>query len=135
MSTFVNISNHPSSKWSKEQLDLAHRMGAEKIIDIPFPNIPPDALKEDVKKIAYDVVSEAYKVQGFEPEELNFALVQGEMTATFAIAQRFIELDAETGIGFMPIAACSERNVIEKQLEDGTTKKEVVFKFVRFREY
>ena len=133
MAIFVNISNHPSSKWSKEQLDAAHRMG--EIVDILFPNIPASASKEDVKKIACDVVSAAYHVDGFDVEDSNFVLVQGEMSATYEMVQRFATLNYMTGMTFIPVVACSERNVIEKQLDDGTTKKEVVFKFVKFREY
>lgn len=45
---FINVSNHPSSKWSQAQKDAA---GGE-ILDIPFPNINPRASTWEVEAMA-----------------------------------------------------------------------------------
>ncbi len=37
---FLNISNHPSDKWTEKQLNSALEL-ADQIIDLPFPNINP----------------------------------------------------------------------------------------------
>jgi len=48
---FVNISNHPSSKWSTAQRSAAEQLGGA-IIDIPFPNIPATATRQEIAKLA-----------------------------------------------------------------------------------
>jgi len=38
---FFNITNHPHDKWGERQRSEARRLGGE-IVDIPFPNVPPE---------------------------------------------------------------------------------------------
>ena len=120
--TFINLTNHPSSLWSKEQLDMARQYGD--IIDMPFPIVDPDAGPAEIDMIADACVE---KIRAFEEPT---ALVQGESTLAFDIVAR---LNME---GIKTLAACSERQVVESKSEDGTAiRKSVIFRFRRFREY
>jgi len=69
---FVNLSNHPSAMWEETQITAALAL-AERIADIAFPAVPPDA---DEKAIAALAEECAAKV----PPETSHALVQGEFT-------------------------------------------------------
>ncbi len=124
---FINISNHPSSRWEKEQLDAARELGGE-VIDIQFPNVPSAVSGRDIEYMAIELVNDVYfKIEG---SDNNVAMVQGESTlATTVIAmlQDFCDIKV--------VAACSDRNVEEIVLDDGTVKKNVIFKFIQFREY
>ncbi len=39
--TFINLTNHPSTKWGADQLAAAKKYG--NIVDIPFPAVDPEA--------------------------------------------------------------------------------------------
>jgi hypothetical protein len=110
---FVNISNHPSSKWSQAQKEAA---GGE-IFDIPFPNVDPKASRFEIAEIALLLMKKI-------PDGTKKAMVQGEPTLCYAL----------TGLlkreGVLVVVATTERRVIEK--EGGV--KESVFEFVQFRE-
>ena len=120
--TFINLTNHPSSLWSDEQLDSARQYG--RIVDMPFPAVDPAAGPAEIALIADTCVE---KIRAYEEPTV---LVQGEFTLTFNLVTR---LKAE---GIRTLAACSERRVVESKSEDGTaTRKSVIFRFRRFREY
>lgn len=127
---FINLSNHPSGKWSSEQhaaaLALSRELNKEQypdgeIKDIQFPNIPPDASTQDVYSLA-----EAYYQQitnNIAP--LTPMHIMGEMTFTCTLIAML-----QKG-GFRCVAATSQRNTIENA--DGS--KTIVFNFVQFRDY
>lgn len=120
--TFINLTNHPSGLWSDEQLDSARQYGT--IVDMPFPAVDPAA---GPAEIALTAASCLEKIRAYEDPTV---LVQGEFTLVFNIVER---LKAE---GIRALAACSEREVVESKAEDGAaTRKSVVFRFRRFREY
>lgn len=125
---FINISNHPSSKWNEEQLNAARELGGEVIVDIQFPNVPSAVSGRDIEYMAIELVNDVYfKIEG---SDNNVAMVQGESTlATTVIAM------LQDFCGIKVVAACSDRNVEEIVLDDGTVKKNVIFKFIQFREY
>lgn len=78
---FVNISNHESIKWSKEQMEASCVLG-EPIVDIPFPSIPPD---ESVQEVAHLADTFSQKVVELNPSAVHVA---GEFTFTFASVKR-----------------------------------------------
>lgn len=123
MATFFNLTNHPSSKWSDEQKASALLMvgGDGEIVDIPFPNIPPEATGREVRKTAFD-----YLVKYFDDADTeSVVLVQGEMVFTFNMVNL---LQTER---IRCVAATTERKVEERP----NGEKVSVFKFVRFRNY
>jgi hypothetical protein len=77
---FVNISNHPSVNWDEAQTKAALAL-AERIEDIAFPAVPPDADEKEIEAFA-----ETCMVQ--VPPETSHALVQGEFTLTVELVRR-----------------------------------------------
>lgn len=114
---FFNITNHPSAKWSADQLAAACELGGE-VIDLPFPNVPPLATSQDVSATA--------DVHASQVPDGAVGMVSGEWTLTYALATRL----RRRGIALY--VACSDRRVVEV-VKDGKTEKTAVFEFVRFR--
>lgn len=116
----INISNHPSSKWSKQQLDAANEYGG--VVDLQFPHV---AASEDEEYIASLTNEYVQKITRLYENRISAIHIMGEMTFSFALIQK---LKAQ---GFECIASTSARCVNE--MANG--KKEVKFEFVRFRKY
>lgn len=121
MGVFINFSNHPSSKWSKEQIDAALKYGA--LVDVEFPKVNPAATEEDIKVLGDECVK---KILSLSP---NIVMCQGEFTLTYYVVDRLKEN------GVQCVSACSERVAEEHKAEDGTLIKSSIFKFVSFRSY
>lgn len=121
--TFVNYSNHVSSKWTAAQIEAAEAYG--NIVDIPFAQVSPSASKADVEALADEAVN---KIMEVTP---SVVMVQGEMTLVYNVVRR---LEAE---GIKCVAACTRRRTdeeIQKLAAAGLTK-EGMFEFMGFREY
>lgn len=123
---FINISNHPSSKWDVKQIDAALAMvNNGPIIDMPFPNIDPNMSSSDVIDLADNYFSKILNlIHEYEADYVVFH-VMGEMTFTYNLVKLLNEN------GYHCYASTTKRNVVEK--EDGT--KISVFEFIQFREY
>ena len=121
--SFVNYSNHNSTRWSDAQLEAAKAYGD--IIDIPFANVPPTATKADVDALAEQAVNEIVKAEPL------MAMVQGEMTLVYNVVRR---LEAR---GIKCVAACTRRRTDEEiqRLAAAGLTKEGMFEFMGFREY
>ncbi|HHH49520.1 MAG TPA: CRISPR-associated protein [Saprospiraceae bacterium] len=113
----LNLSNHPSTKWTNEQRKAAIQQYGS-IEDMPFPQIPPEATSDDVR-----ILAEEYyiKIRQLDPTAVH---LMGEMTFTFALVTKL------KAIGINCIASTTNRFVQEK---DG--KKIVQFQFIQFRDY
>lgn len=124
MKLFINYTNHPSTKWSKEQIDAAKFL-ADKIIDIPFPNVDPSLDEDGIISL---VEAEMKKMEGVISNENEIIIhIAGEPT--------FVAYFVSHCNKWCPNIACltstTKRDVVEN--EDGT--KTVKFNFVRFRQY
>lgn len=116
----INLTNHPYSDWSNPQLEAAGKWGD--IIDLPFPVI--DASGDE--KYILSLVNEYSEVIKKISEDNHVSVhVMGELTFTFAMVSK---LQKE---GISCIASTTKRTVT--QIVPG--KKQVEFKFVRFRPY
>lgn len=118
---FVNFSNHPSKYWSKKQIDEAEKYG--EIIDVGFPKVSPFDSHEEIKiesKKWFDVIIS---------HDPAVVMCQGEFTLCYEVITMLKENKVPC------VAACSERKVVEKTLEDGTIEKTAIFNFIGFREY
>ena len=118
---FINLSNHPSSKWLKEQLAAAQEYG--EIVDMSFPNINPEYTASMVSELADEAVA-AITSYG---KDITVHIM-GEMTFTYAVVSRL------KGLGIKCVASTTARDpekVIIKP--DGTKISE--FHFIQFREY
>ena len=118
---FINLTNHPSSGWSEEQLKAAHQY-SDHILDMKFPDIKPEYSTAMVKKFADVMVGIITTTCKSEKPVVH---IMGEMTYTYHV----VSLLKEQGITC--VASTTERLV--KMTPDG--KKISEFKFVQFREY
>ena len=118
---FINVSNHPSLKWSEGQIKAAKEF-APKVTDITFPNVPPEADKSEVLRLASKVISE---VRNLEVDYDGCIVhVMGEMGLTYILVNKLKNL------GIQVVHSTTERISEEK---DG--QKITVFRFCQFREY
>ena len=116
---FINLSNHPSDKWSEEQINAARSYG--EIVDMAFPVIEPILTKEDILRL----VKVFTKMIVDNRDGKTVVHVMGEMTFTHNLVNALKEL------GITCLASTTERNTF--MTPDG--KKISEFKFVQFREY
>lgn len=115
----LNLSNHPSTHWSKVQIQKATDQ-YDSIEDMPFPNIPPTASSKEVAEMVhlfYDKITAMLPL-------LKAVHLQGEMTFSHALINRLINKEIKV------IASTTERRV-----EERNGKKIVQFEFVQFRSY
>ena len=124
---FINLSNHPSNRWSESQISSAIDMvNMGPVVDIPFPNIDPELTKEEVDNLSKEYIEKIDNLFLEYDAEKIILHVMGEMTFTYKIINHF-----KDSYIFTCVASTTKRNVVEK--EDGT--KVSVFEFVQFREY
>lgn len=123
---FVNLSNHNSSKWSDNQIKAAQQYG--KIVDLQFPNIDPEATKEQIENLALDYIGQIKEMMVKEKETAATTIihVMGEMNFTFQVV-----VNAEIELGVDCVASTTKR--ISEELPDG--QKITKFEFVQFRRY
>lgn len=118
---FVNHTNHAAADWSAEQRAAAETFG--EIVDVPFPEVPPQASELDVAELAEKNLREILNLQP------TAVLCQGEFNYTFALVSALKEKNIPV------LAATSERISSEVPQPDGSSRKVSVFRFVRFRRY
>lgn len=125
MKIFINYSNHPTSKWSEDQLNAAKEM-ADRVVDEPFPQINPEATEFDVVDLAKSEINRLFQTySGYDEFVIHIA---GEMTfVTYFVSQ----INKWWAANAICITSTTKRDVVEN--EDGS--KTVKFGFVRFRQY
>lgn len=126
---FINVSNHPSNKWSKEQYQAAVKFGD--IVDFAFPQIDPNLTTSAVKETVDNYFNDIEKLRKENNLSQNdiIVMVSGEFTFTFHLVEIL-----KTN-GYRPVCACTKRESEEVLQEDGSTLKLAKFTFVQFREY
>ena len=123
----LNISNHPSINWTKEQRDAAiSQYGG--IADQAFPHIAPDATTEMVyqlaKQYATRIINNIEYANTLDPS-VKAVHLMGEMTFVFALVGLLQKM------GITVVCSTTQRTVLEEK--DG--KKTAQFQFVQFRAY
>lgn len=118
---FVNVSNHPSSRWGEAQLNAAQQFG--EVIDIPFPNVEEDCDTEDIKRLSDDMVEKILNATSNNSDSIIH--IMGEMNLTYSTVKILRRL------GYTCFASTTKRTVVENP--DGTKTSQ--FSFVKFREY
>lgn len=130
LKVLVNCSNHPSSRWSNEQ-----KKGWDVIIDVPFPDVPPDLDTEspeyqdilnDTKEKIIKAFAHAFPA-GVDFQE--YLMLQGEFSICYNLFKsRNIDFP-----GVIFAIPTTERIAEEVIKPDGTIEKKTVFKFVKWR--
>ena len=118
---FINHTNHPSARWSAEQVAAAQAYG--EISDVAFPAVSAEATAAEVRVLVCEYIE---KILAAEP---SCVLCQGEFNYTFEMVSRL------KSAGVMVVATTSERSVRAEILPDGSTRQISTFRFVQFREY
>lgn len=113
----LNLSNHPSVNWPDKQKQTAIEL-YDTIIDMPFPNIPPQWSREEVDQLADEFVAK------IEQSGATVVHIMGELVFTHILVNKL------TRIGIPCIASTTER-IVEME---GDVKK-IKFNFVQFRSY
>lgn len=139
----INLSNHPSSAWSEEQLQEALKQFG-RVSDLPFPAISPDDETTSVDKLADGFVQQILdmRIHPFqEAQSINSASKQrgagcldqlepfavhlmGELTFCFALAARLQSRSIRC------LVSTTQRKAVE---QDGMKLSQ--FNFVKFRDY
>ena len=117
---FINLTNHPSSEWSDEQMKAARKYG--QIVDIPFPRINERATEDEINNLAEKYLA-TIKSKG-KIHDLTVHIM-GEQTFCYALISK-LQKD-----GIRCVASSTERDTYIN--EKG--QKVSVFHFARFREY
>lgn len=117
---FINLSNHPSKNWDKQQINAAKQYG--EIIDIKFPAVDPNISEKDITTLSDKVVDNI--LSKYKNSHI-YIHIMGEMTLTYKIVQRLKANDI--------VCLASSTDRIVEDVSDG--EKLVKFDFVRFREY
>lgn len=125
---FINISNHPSSKWGIEQIEAAKKLGGN-IIDIPFPNVSPNATKSEIFRLVDEIGCIVLEKTKELSNVIDYVHVMGEQGFVFSFVN-YIHLFKNIFNNIICVHSTTERIVEEK---DG--QKVSTFKFVQFREY
>lgn len=117
---FVNLTNHPSSEWEKNQIDAASQYG--EVVDFPFPIVDADASAVDLDQQAEEIIG--YLLKCYRARSLTVH-VMGEMGLTYRLVYGL------TNRGVRCLCSTTERKVMEL----GNGKRIAEYKFVKFRDY
>ena len=117
---FINLTNHPSAKWSEEQRKAAEAYG--EIVDIAFPQVDEKVSESEIKTLADKYVAEILSMG--EVKDLTVHIM-GEHTFCYALIAK---LQKE---GVRCVASCTKHDTYTN--EEGN--KVSIFHFARFREY
>lgn len=126
----INLTNHPSDKWSEKQKQSAvEEYGF--VLDMPFPQIDPHADTADIEKLAHKYLD---RCRGefdtanipVDQQAYNEAVhIMGELTFVYAFAKSAAAAEIAC------VASTTKRTVLEER--DG--RKTTHFEFIRFRAY
>lgn len=120
----INLSNHPSSKWSLEQIRTAKKVYV-RIMDLKFPDISPNTELIEVMKESAKYLIEIMNIFAHHSEENNAVHIMGEFTFTFNL----LEILKQNNIS--AVASTTSREVYEDKKGNKVSK----FNFIRFRNY
>lgn len=118
---FLNFSHHPSAAWCAEQRRASEAI-AQPVQDVEFPDVPPAMSSREVYNLAAGLSRDALA------RGARAALVQGEMTLTYALV-RLLEAQG------VPCYAATAKRVAWVEQQGGLSRKTSMFQFAGFRRY
>jgi hypothetical protein len=119
----VNFSNHPQTTWSGAQMEAARALGSTEVLDVPFPEVDPEASLQDVQALAHKM---AEAIAAHQPKRV---FVAGEPT----LAACVVKLLQPHGV--LCYSTTSRREVVEHLTADGEVEKRSRFTFVGWRQW
>ncbi|MDD3940833.1 MAG: hypothetical protein PHQ01_04660 [Candidatus Pacebacteria bacterium] len=117
----INFSNHPTSTWSKRQMETAIAQFDE-VVDFPFPQIDPESSTEQIKILAQQLFDEL--IDSYDKENITIHLM-GELSIVYQLVNLFKKAD-------IPCVVSTTKREVE-ELPDGSINS--LFRFVKFRAY
>ena len=120
----INLSNHPSSIWSEEQVKSA-KDNYDRIIDLVFPDIYPAADLKEVERIVRKYFTDIKNILTQSKDENNAVHLMGEFTFTFNLLEMLKQNNIHA------VASTTSREVFEDEKGNKISK----FNFIRFRNY
>ncbi len=131
---------------SKLFLIFSHKLTAEQITDAQislntaeFIYLPNDLQQiwSNISPYKEDITNDIQMIYRFviqnddseQKNKKNYILIQGDFGATYYLVNQFINTN------IIPVYSTTERQVIEEKINENETKKTVVFKHVKFRNY
>jgi len=117
----INLSNHPIDEWDEKQKNEAASLYG-KVIDIPFPAVPPQADSLEIDRMTDEYLQ---KIQTIAKNNEVVVHIMGEMTFCYALIQKLQKQNIKC------VASTTERNV--RFLPTG--ERAVDFNFIQFRAY
>ena len=118
----INLTNHPSSRWSEKQRTEAEAEYGE-IVDLPFPVIDEAGDEKYIATLADEYLNKIVNLSDMQSVVVH---LMGEQTFSYALIKRLRER------GITCVASTTKRIVKE---EVPGKKSEVIFQFERFRAY
>ena len=78
---FINLSNHPSNKWSEDQINAVKEKW-NKLINVTFPDIDPEATSTDINNLCEEYINKILSIIEFKECTIENTTVHimGEMT-------------------------------------------------------
>ncbi len=119
---FVNFSNHPLETWTEEQKSAARLISDGTLVDLPFPQVSPNADERTVTETANQY---AFRILAMQPAAV---MCMGE----FGVCFQTVRVLQQHGI--LCVYSCSGRQASEEQTTEGIIKRSC-FVFRRFRRY
>ncbi|MBZ4677016.1 MAG: CRISPR-associated protein [Anaerophaga sp.] len=121
----INLSNHPSDIWDREQKSTAEKQFGN-IRDLSFPLVDPMADENEINSIANSLLNRCVEIFEDQPASpTNAVHIMGEMTLTFAVVKKLQKHHIQC------IASTTQRKVSINDKD----QKSSIFKFCRFRKY
>jgi hypothetical protein len=103
----LNVSNHLLKSWSKKQIETADKLFG-RILDVPFPKIPPEADENTISGIAEKYFKICLEKLSDSNDRENAVHLMGEFTFVFALAKKLLDY------GITVVASTTEKSTIEK---------------------
>lgn len=126
---FINVSNHPVSKWSDDQKLAALAFG--EVHDCQHPEVDPEATADQVKLQAFEFCKNQIQPIAAKSEAKIVVLhLMGEYTFVRGL---LMALRANTG-HVRHVVSTTRRTKVETPLSDGSVRSEFQFRFIQFRE-
>ncbi len=119
----INLTNHPSKNWDKEQLSEANKLYGS-VMDMPFPNIDTKTTLDEIKALAKEYIQ---KIKELISKDSNLSAVH--VAGEFVFVYNVVKILEEQKI--RALTSVTERNVINEK--NGV--KTSVFVFKGFRPY
>ena len=117
----INLSNHPSARWSETQTLCAAAYG--EVVDMPFPAVDAHATSGDIDALVQQYFD---RIMAYNNPAV---MLQGEYVFTYRLVNRLKQA------GITVLASCSERRVVQSVDAEGNATRVSVFVFAGFREY